>query len=55
MKMEENEPSELFEGIVMDGGTLVATCELCGRTYFADSDVLGWEEGEYEELNEKSK
>lgn len=47
--------SELFENCVRDSGSIVITCELCGRTHFSDEDAGTFEEGEYEALVEKAK
>lgn len=47
-------PSSLFEDILVDSGTIVATCEFCGRTHFATASEGHFDEGELEGLREKA-
>jgi len=47
------EPSKLFEDCVRDGGSVVAECELCGRTHFGNGRNM--EEGELESLQKQAK
>lgn len=48
------EPSSLFEEIVVDSVTIVATCGFCGRTHFATAHEGHFDEGELEGLREKA-
>jgi len=48
-------PSELFERVIINAGSLVIDCELCGRTHFATMESGIYGEGELEELLEKAK
>ncbi len=47
--------SEVFEDCVRSAGSLVITCELCGRTHFATMEEGTFDEGELEELRAKAK
>lgn len=48
-------PSELFADTVCDGGTLNATCGLCGREHYATNAPNHYDAGEIEALEEKHK
>ncbi len=48
-------PSDLFQEIVCRAGSLVITCEGCGRTYFGDEGDGDFEDGEYERLCKESE
>jgi hypothetical protein len=48
-------PSELFESVIRNAGSLVADCELCGRTHFATLEENTFDEGELAELRSKAK
>lgn len=54
MPKPDHEASEDFWDSFSCGGTLVATCA-CGRTHFCSNTTLDWEDGELEELLQKSK
>lgn len=47
--------SELFENCVRSAGSIVITCQLCGRTHFGTEDAGTFEEGEHEALVAKAK
>jgi len=46
---------EIFMECVCHAGTIVATCDLCGRTYYNYMDAGCFEEGELENLEKKSE
>jgi len=48
-------PSEEFYSAVISAGSLVISCEFCGKTYFATENENMYEEGELEELRENAK
>jgi hypothetical protein len=48
-------PSDEFMEAVVDGGSIVTECELCGRVHFATYDGGGdFEEGELEDLRKQA-
>jgi len=55
LKREWPPPSDDFMDAVTSGGSIVADCELCGRTVFEDDERAGdWELGELERLRENA-
>jgi len=54
-KKRWHQVTEEFEGCVQHAGSLVITCELCGRTHFATMEEGRFDEGELEDLREKAK
>lgn len=51
-----DKPSEMFEDIVQNGGSLTAECDGCGRTYFATGKAgADYEDDELMGLREDSK
>ena len=53
--MAKMRPSEFFEDAVMEGGTIVATCDFCGREHFATGDTSCYDKGELELLKKRAK
>lgn len=48
-------PSKEFEDSIRHAGSLVTTCEFCGRTYFCTWEHGDYEKGELEELRTLAK
>lgn len=53
-KVSERKVSEEFWNVLCHGGSIRATCEFCGITYFID-DPTDYDEGELEDLQAKQK
>jgi hypothetical protein len=51
----DEEPSEMFWNALTGGGSMVVTCEHCGRTFFGTYHEGWYDEGELEELREKAR
>ena len=49
------EPSEMFWDAIIGAGSLVITCEFCGRTYFGTYSEGWYDKGELEDLRARAK
>lgn len=47
--------SEDFWDTIIHSGSIVSTCEFCGKTHYSTEEENSFEEGELEELREKAK